>query len=260
MTPRDVLATLPGWREARVNELDGGLTNQAWLVEADSRKAVLKIDAIQRSAPFNTRPDEARIQSAAAGAGLAAGVIHASDTVLMTEYLEGRVWTASDLDDDANLEHLAGALKRLHELPRTGRSFDARGAARRYAADIAGSNTARVDECLAAIEAIPVPRRLVCCHNDLVADNIIATPAIKFLDWEYAADNDPLFDLATIVAHHGLSDERRNALLDAYCDGAGARERERLAGLERGYRALLWLWNAARPQAVAQHEPGRDRG
>lgn len=260
MTPQDILAGLPEWRDANVSELDGGLTNRAWLVEASGRKAVLKIDPQPRSAPFSTRPEEARIQSAAAGAGLAARVIYASDTVLMTEYVEGRVWTANDLDDDANLQRLAGALQRLHALPLTGRALDVRAAARGYASDITNADAARVDECLRAIDAMPAPRKLRCCHNDLVADNIIATPAIKFLDWEYAADNDPLFDLATIVAHHGLSDARRGRLLDAYCDGAGAHERERLAGFERGYRALLWLWRAAGAEAVAQHEPGRDRG
>ena len=53
----------------------------------------------------------------------------------------------------------------------------------------------------------------------LVAGNIIATPAIRFLDWEYACDNDQFFDLATVVAHHDLSDDRADFLLNAYFDG-----------------------------------------
>ena len=87
-----------------------------------------------------------------------------------------------------------------------------------------------------------MPRNLCCCHNDLVAANIIATPAIRFLDWEYACDNDPFFDIATVVAHHRMPDERAHFLLDAYFDGDGTRWRDYLTTQVRFYNALLWLW------------------
>ena len=45
------------------------------------------------------------------------------------------------------------------------------------------------------VDAVPPPRAPCCCHNDLVVGNIIAAPEIRFLDWEYACDNDPFFDL-----------------------------------------------------------------
>jgi thiamine kinase-like enzyme len=92
---------------------------------------------------------------------------------------------------------------------------------------------------------MPEPSRLSCCHNDLVAENIIATPEIHFLDWEYACDNDPMFDLATIVAHHELSNKHADFLLDAYFDGDGADHRVRLDRYVSFYNALLWLWRKA---------------
>jgi thiamine kinase-like enzyme len=237
---------MPDWAGASFSELSGGLSNRAWLVESDGRKAVLKIDEEPRQSPFNSRGHEARIQSIAAGQGLANAVLFVSDTVYMTEYVEGAVWSPDCLEHASNIEQLAIALRRLHGLPLTGRTFDALGAARDYAGRITDPATDRVRECLEKIEAAPLPPHLCCCHNDLVVENIINTPETRFLDWEYACDNDPFFDLATIAAHHGLSDSQVDTLLDAYFDGHGARWREQLARQADVYGALLYLWEQSR--------------
>ena len=99
---------------------------------------------------------------------------------------------------------------------------------------------------MVVIESMRHPGNLCFCHNDLVAENIIAAPDVMFLDWEYACDNDPLFDLATVVAHHELSNRQADLLLDAYFEGDGARWRRHLADQERLYDSLRWLWLAAK--------------
>ncbi len=54
-----------------------------------------------------------------------------------------------------------------------------------------------------------------------------------------------MFDLATIVAHHELSDELALILLNAYFGGDGERRRGLLESYKVIYSALLWLWSAA---------------
>lgn len=245
-TPESVLAGLPGWEGASVSELKGGLSNHTWLVETDGTKAVLKIDDRPRSAPYNSRKAEAQTQTKAAEQGLANRVLFVTDTVYLTEYVEGNVWQRSCLDKNENLDALAAALKTLHALPLTGRTFDAVGAARDYANRIEAADAAKVSDCLQKIESMPRPQNLCCCHNDLVVENIVTAPEVRFLDWEYACDNDPFFDLATIVAHHQLSSERVEYLLHAYFDGDGDRWREQLAQQSELYEALLYLWGASR--------------
>jgi thiamine kinase-like enzyme len=240
------LSAIPGWEDATCIELTGGLTNRTYLVEAGGNKAVLKIDDGSRSSPYNARNTEARIQTMAADKGLAGRVLFASDTVYMTEYLEGIIWSGECLEENTNLDALAAALKKLHTLPLTGRTFDATGAARDYIQRIENADSELVSDYLRKVEVGPMPHNLCCCHNDLVAANIINTPEIRFLDWEYACDNDPFFDLATVVAHHELSSEQSDYLLDAYFDGDGRRWREQLARQASVYEALLWLWEAAR--------------
>ena len=243
----EVLLSIDGWAGADITELKGGLTNTTWRVEKGGRSGVLKIDAMPRTEPYNTRRREAEIQTRAHEAGLANRVLFANETVYMTEFVEGVIWSQECLEQDANIEQLADALRRLHALPLAGRLFDAVGAARDYARKIGNPDELRVKASVRKVEEGPQPFNLCFCHNDLVVGNIINTPETRFLDWEYACDNDPFFDLATVVAHHGLTDGQRDTLLDAYFDGDGARWREQLARQAEVYEALLYLWQQSRP-------------
>lgn len=245
-SPDEILATIPGWRGASWSELSGGYNNRIYRVERDNRLGVLKIDDIERGAPFNSRVEESRVQSRAADAGLAGRVLFASERIYLTEYVEGDVWTRSNLDNHSSLEIVAGALKRLHSLPLTGRSFQPIEAATFYSRRIDTIHQKMLALCTGVIAARRQSENPCCCHNDLVVENIIATPELKFIDWEYACDNDPLFDLATLVEHHGLSIAQSRHLLEAYFDGKGADRVDRLAEQRTLYLALLWLWLASR--------------
>ncbi|MDH3620670.1 MAG: phosphotransferase family protein [Gammaproteobacteria bacterium] len=248
--PQDVLSQVPGWEAAAVSQLDGGLTNHTWLIADGERKAVLKIDESIRDEPFNTRPAEARIQARAAERGLAPRVLYYDEQALMTEFVEGVVWEPGCLDRDDNIELVAGTLRRLHAMPLTGRSFDSIVAARRYVAKIDNHDRALVTHCTRVIKSMRQPHNLCCCHNDLVAENIVTAPEMIFLDWEYACDNDPFFDLATIVEHHELGEDKAFRLLDAYFDGDGRRWRRKLLEQQELYLALYWLWLASRPESA----------
>ena len=256
-SPLDALAKIPGWEHADCDELEGGLTNRTWLLIVGDRKAVLKVDTAPRVAPFNGRLLEQRIQSRAAEADLASRVLFADETSYLTEYIDGDVWAAADLEKEENLTALAGVLRRLHALPLSGRRFDIVGAAHCYRERIVSEESKIARKYVDVIEAHQVPQALCCCHNDLVAENIIAMPDLpdlRLLDWEYACDNDPLFDLATVVAHHDLSARLATCFLDAYFEGDGERWREKFEQQVIVYDALLWLWNAARVSATSGFE------
>ena len=250
-SPQDVLARIPGWEHADCDELEGGLTNRTWLLSIGNRKAVLKIDSAPRVAPFNGRLFEQGIQTRAAQADLASRVLFADETSYLTEYLNGDVWTAADLEKEENLVALANVLRRLHALPLSGRRFDIVGAAHRYRDRVDSGESDVARKYVEVIEKYRAPLARCCCHNDLVAENIIATRDLRLLDWEYACDNDPLFDLATVVAHHNLSASLATCLLDAYFNGDGERWREKFEQQVILYGALHWLWNGARATATS---------
>jgi thiamine kinase-like enzyme len=90
-----------------------------------------------------------------------------------------------------------------------------------------------------------------------VAANIIGSRALKLIDWEYARDNDPLFDLASAIGFHNLDDARQQMLLSAYAGGADSELNERLAEQVRVFDAIQWLWLATRHLASPHREQAR---
>ena len=249
LSPESVISDLPEWQGATTTKLSNGLTNETWLLQNGNRKAVLKIDERPRQAPYNSRLDEAAVQSLAAEAGLASNVLFADSRIYVAEYVEGSPWNPDDLDRPGKIEQLASALRRLHTIPRTGRSFDAIAAAQQYVQTIEYSDKQLVNHCMGVIKKTPLPNYLCFSHNDLVAENIITTPELKFIDWEFACDNNPMFDLATIVEHHELNENQTLSLLEKYFGGSGERWRSQLVEQQRLYLALYWMWLASRPDS-----------
>ena len=263
----DILKDLPGWEGASVEELEGGLSNSSYLLQKGDSKAVLKVDHALRDAPLNSREQEARVQRAANAEGLAGDVLFVSERLILTEYVEAPVWTSDDLLQKENLANLAQTLKRVHALPLTGRTLNALEAARIYIRELhnreadpimtkqcletirrfrAPPNVCCCHNDLETIRRFRAPPNVCCCHNDLVVANIVGSSEIRFLDWEYACDNDPFFDLATVVAHHRLEPALADYFLDAYFEGDGARWRSQLERQQELYDALAWLWEATR--------------
>lgn len=241
------LRRVPGWESARVTPFGRGNNNAVFLLERNGERAVLKIAVTPRAFPLNTRADEARAQRAAHAAGLAPGVLYADEDLLLEEFIDLEAGKAPELRRVPVLQRLAAALRDLHALPPTGRPFPLHAAAHLYRDRLrSDADPDRADRCLAAVAAIVLDRPLCCCHNDLVAGNILAGDGMLFLDWEYAADNDPLFDLATVLEEHGAGEAAEHALLDAYFGDDAARHRDALRRMREAYSALTWLWRASR--------------
>jgi thiamine kinase-like enzyme len=243
-----ILARIPGWEDARGSVISRGSNNIAWLLTSESRKAVLKLGLAAREFPLNTRAHEASVQARAAAAGLAPAVLYFDEEVLLEEYVAGPAWTDDTLSRAGRLEQLGSTLKRLHTLPPTGRRFPLMEAALHYYARLPrNADRARAERCLATLSGVAAAEMPCCCHNDLVAGNIMSVSGPVLIDWEYAADNDPMFDLASLVAHHRIGSAGRERLLIACFGSAAADYRERLLDSCKAYRALAWLWRASRP-------------
>ena len=256
------IARIPGVEpaKARYRSLGGGRSNRSWLVETEDRKLVLRLDGPQARVFGLDRHTELAILGRASGQALAPQVVYADAAagILVYEYLPGRCWTRADLESDASLEALAALLRRVHALPPSGVRFDAAGAAARYLERIRGDESlfAIGQRCREIVASAPAPTGTACCHNDVVAANVIATPALRLLDWEYACDNEPLFDLASLIGYHDLAPRQKGTLLRAYAGDLALREQ--LEEQLRLFDALQWLWLAAR-QAAMPHAAHRER-
>jgi thiamine kinase len=232
-----------GWQE-----LPGGLTNRNFKVDTSDASFVLRLDSKHTADLGLDRELELKIRENAHAAGLGAAIVHAEAGTLLSEFLPGSVWKAIDLKDRDKLEALATLLRKVHALPRAGKSFSSELVARQYAAAVTTESGLQVfaGQCQELLAAIPITETFCCCHNDIVAGNIIQHSGLKLLDWEYACDNDPMFDLASVIGFHDLDAKQVDSLFDAYAGGADPEMYERLQNQVRLFDIIQWLWFAAR--------------
>lgn len=250
LSPKDALATIPGWEERSVDisEFPGGLSNRTFRIDSEGESFTLRLDAEQTANFMVNRDVELELLLHAADRNLFPQVVYSNpiDSILLTNFVPGRVWEPEDTSKTDNLDMLAVLLRRVHALPLTGVTFDANAVVERYAENLT-DEPASYDfavYCKDVIVRLPLPENLACCHNDVVAGNIIATPELLLLDWEYACDNDPLFDLASFIAFHDLHDEHARYLLQSYAQSSDVGLFERLQTQMRIYDVIQWLWYA----------------
>jgi thiamine kinase len=243
---------IPGWdpETADIEELNGGLTNRVYHVRSSDQECVLRLHTDGNGGVELDRSCELAILETAAEAGIAPAVLYAdSDAgILVTEYLHGTPWQASDLESSENIEALAELLRFVHELPLCRSRVDLPAIAEEYAEQLHkyhGLHAVALN-CVRIISETPVHENVACCHNDIVAANIVDSGALKLVDWEYARDNDPMFDLASAIGFHDFDKDRQQMLLNAYAGGAASELQERLAeqvvswGRRTGTRRGVW--------------------
>jgi thiamine kinase-like enzyme len=259
--PRDVatlraaLARLPefgadGWSATPVT---GGLTNRIYRIDTQGHSAVARLSvgksdllAIDREAEcFNSRA------AADAGAGPRVLLCDPDALVSVVQWIPGRTWSEAELDDPDNLTEVAALCRTLHGGPRFVNDFDMFAVQRGYREVVHARGfriPERYDEFAAQVSVIESAMRAgddgtVPCHNDLLAANMIHDgERLWFIDYEYAGNNDPCFELGNIWSEAGLEPDRLEHLVAAYY---GRRRpdkvaRARLFGLMAKYGWTLW--------------------
>lgn len=251
-TPKEALAAIPGWAgsNATIRPLAGGFNNRSYKVTVDGRHYALRLASVTSQNDARNFAMERHVQALAAAAGIAPAIVHADPPggLLLSEFLPGQSWQHGDLHDDRNLHAIAALLRQLHALPLCGRMFPATEAAETYGRILAeqDADLETTALCIKIVATSPKVTDPACCHNDVVTANIIGDNPPRLIDWEYAGDNDPLFDLASLIGWHDLDGRRIDVLLEAYSSGATAALRQRLRQRMRQFDALQWLWLAAR--------------
>jgi thiamine kinase-like enzyme len=201
------------------------------------------------------RDHEHRNSLIAAAAGVGAPVIEyrPADRVLVLGFLEGRTLTNADVADPATLDRIAVACRALHSAGRFVCDFDMFDVQARYLAAARGAGIAipaGYDELMPAFAAARAALAIqaegtVPCNNDLLAANFIDDgDRVWLIDYEYAGNNDPCFELGNIAGECGLAADALTALVTAYY-GRTRRSRIARAELFRLISRYGWtLWGA----------------
>lgn len=206
--------------------LPGGLTNHNYRVRTDAGlDVVVRVSAPEAGLLGVDRHAEYANTLAAAAAGVGAPVADYLEGrgVLVVEFLPGRTWT--DADVAAQLPRLAAALRRLHAGPGFVGRFDMVALQRSYLEIVRVRGfrmpsgylelapwVERAERALAL-----APERLVPCHNDLLAANVLDDGGdLRIIDYEYSGMNEPSFELGNAAAEARLGPDALAELCAAY--------------------------------------------
>jgi thiamine kinase len=269
--PEHPLTAPPGWALAlvpglehgaaalRVEVLGGGSVNIVHRVDTAQGRFVLRLDGAAWRRPGVDRARELDLHRAAAAGGIAPAIVLAQPQrcgLLITEFHDGRLWSAQDYSDTALLRQLGQRLYELHRLPAPAiEPFDPLQVGQGYARLIAPEHSVVLGEAMRRLEQACALLRtgaqaLCVVHGDLWEGNLLQGERLWLLDWEYAQLTDPLMDIACLLAYYPQAQPYQADVLAAAGFDA-RRDREALRSRVDIYRMLSWLWRLARGEAVA---------
>lgn len=176
--------------------------------------------------------------------------------MLVVGYLPSRTYDEADIA--AHLPEVAAAIRELHSAEPFVNRFDFFALQRGYL-QIVRDKGFRMPEgyldlmpTAARVEAAMGrhPERLVSCHNDLLAANILDTgDRLRIIDYEYSGMNESSFELGNAIQESGLGPDALAELVAAYDGRADARRIAR-AALWQVMSAYGWtLWGAIQQHA-----------
>ncbi len=240
-----------------------GLTNINHLVVVGDDRFVVRLPGEGTSEYINRGEEEVAARSAAA-CGVNAEVIFfdATDGLMVTRFIDDSTTMDAEQFTDLGAVARAGhAFRRLHStaapfatdfklfpmIDEYKALLSSKGATLPHGYETVQRQAERVR---AALEDAPVS--LVPCHCDPLCENFLDTgERMYIIDYEYAGNNDPMWDLGDLSVEGGFAPNQDEALLRAYFDGEPPPSQR---GRMIGYKALcdlLWtLWG------VIQHVNG----
>lgn len=232
-----------------------GLTNVNHLVEVGEEAFVLRIPGAGTGEYINRREEEVAARSASAsGVNAEVTFFDHGDGLMVTRFIDGAVTMNGALFRDLDaVGRAARALRRLHTTAAPfANDFRLFEMIDEYKALLAAKGATlpdgyddvqrRAEHIRAQLALAPVT--LVPCHCDPLCENFLDTGERMYvIDYEYAGNNDPMWDLGDFSVEAGFDAAQDEALLHAYFEGdAPASQRGRVIA----YKALcdlLWtLW------------------
>ena len=246
----------------------GGLTNRNYRIDCSAGSFVLRI-AGEGTGEYIDRAAESHDARIAADAGVNAEILFfdAADGAMLTRHIDGALTMTAETFRDLDRVRRAGmAFRRLHDCGRPfAKRFDPFAKVDEYLALI-GNLDARVpdgyDEVLAEADELraALARRavdLATCHCDPLAENFLDTGARTYIiDYEYAGNNDPMWDLGDLSVEAEFGPAQDAALLEAYFDGPAPEAEAARMVMHKAVCDVLWtLWGVLQ---VANDNPAED--
>lgn len=224
--------------EYELSDLNKGLTNKNYLLNISGEKYVIRV-------PFDTRErivirHNEKLASKEVGEFDVPVIYYDEHSgIKITKFLDD-VKDFNEYQGEDKIERCAQLLKQLHKKPLIDADFDPVGTLLRYKSNISNPviDLSHYDYILEII--LNLETEITLCHNDLVAGNILYSDDKTYLiDYEYSANNDPLFDVMSFISENNIMEEDRERFYSAYFDEINDEIRRKLY-LWEAFHNILW--------------------
>ena len=225
---KDNILSIPVWdQNIEITKIDGGLTNQNFLVTDNINKYFVRVG---EDIPEHlvSRSNELNASIAAASLLIAPKVIYHNKNIQVIEFLKSK--TLNDQDVREKINDIILLIKKVHkEIPKklNGQSiiFWVFHVIRHYA-NFLEKKESKYKNMLSdllekslKLEEKSSPYDIVFGHNDLLPANFLDDgQRLWLVDWEYAGYNTPLFDLGGLASNNNFSNDEEIFLLENYFD------------------------------------------
>ena len=237
--------TLSKSKISDIKYLEQGITNDNYFLLVDQKPCVIRIPKKGNDTLFDYAYEEKVLQMVAPlGIDVPLIYYNASTGIKVTEFINNAAHFESPY-----IERAADLIKTLHQSEiKTGRRYSIKAAFKKYQALVSEPlfDTRFAWHVLDEIENLEY--EAILCHNDLVEGNFLFTDSHDYLiDYEYAKDNHPYFDIMSFITENDITDEsERERFFQAYFGySPNQKTRETLLLFERGLHVLWCEWGLA---------------
>jgi thiamine kinase-like enzyme len=224
-------------------KLEKGLTNDNFKVTIDNKHYVLRVP-LSNSEHIVNYMAEKKALDVVASLDIDAQTIYYDEStgIKITAFIDDLVGFNEYLNND-KFERVGKLMRKLHDAHTTiGIEFDPLKTYGTYASYV-DNPMINPKDTLPYITFIQENRKVsTLCHNDWVPDNIGFHPdGDVLLDYEYAGDNDPMFDVTSFLSENHITDPiSRGAFLKAYFNHNISQKQEETLLKWEAFHHILW--------------------
>jgi thiamine kinase-like enzyme len=220
-----LIKLIPEWngKSIKVKQINSGITNINFEVIVDKKSFFLSMpDSELLNIDYKNKYYNNKI---CGEIKISPKVTHfiESENLLVTEFIKSKVSSLEMFQSSKEIEQLVKNIKLLHNANPFLRKFDMFNQISYYQNILRKDGMPKklfkyVNNINFLKEKLYLPNdKLVPCHNDLLAENIINKDnQILIVDFDYSGNNDPCFELGNLSVEMEYNDEQINTLLKSY--------------------------------------------
>lgn len=225
-----------------IEKTNKGFTNRNYIVTVENKKYMVRVPWEHSEHVVNHQHEEKTMQ-VIQSLDLDVPLVYydVNSGIKITEFIED-LWEFEECPFPDKITRAAILMKRLHQANlQIGEDFLPIKRLAQYQRHITNPlyDLKKYDYVIQQVENLHNPH--VLCHNDWVSGNVLFSNSKDYLiDYEYGADNDPLFDVMSFISENNIYDtEARETFYHAYFDEITPLIREQLS-LWEDFHNLLW--------------------